>query len=200
MAVLALAGGIMALLVLVLVLLLLVPVEVRAWGEADDGVRGRVRVQWLFGLAHRDFPPRTPRGKPQADAGPPPAAKPKRARRPFSPLAMLRAPGFRPALRRLLRRLRHATLLRSWSLRLRVGSDDPAETGMILAALVPALPLLLLVPRGDVDLAPDWSGVAFAARAEAALRLLPLVATAAAVAFLLTPATWRAWRAARSAP
>lgn len=191
-------AGLAALLGL-LVVLLAVPVAAEFHLRRADAVQGCARVRWLFGLvrlqidsadaakaAREDPPARAAQRRPRGGAGPTRA------------LRLLRDAALRRRALRLARDLVAALHLRGVSLRARIGLGDPAETGRLWALIGPLGVALQQLARIDVRIDPDFADPVFAFDAQGRCRLVPLHLLALLLAFVLSPATIRAWRAAET--
>lgn len=175
-----------------LVALLAIPIDVVFAVQRDERFEGRVTIGWLFGLA------RVPVGPPHARAKPK-KAKPARVHRgphrPHKVSAMLRSEGFLRRLVRLLRRLAGRIHVRRLRLYLRLGLDDPADTGQLWGVVGP-LAWAAPVPTGaDLAIEPEFTGATFQFNGEGAVRIVPIEILALLIAFALSPVTWRALRA-----
>ena len=81
-------------------------------------------------------------------------------------------------------------------MRARLGLGDPAETGRLWALLGPLNAAARNLARIDLQIEPEFLDPVFEFDARGACRLVPLRFLALAAAFLLSPATLRAWRTA----
>ena len=107
---------------------------------------------------------------------------------------MLRQAPFRRRAFRFARDLVRAVGLRRLHLRVRLGLDDPADTGR-LWALVGSLNALVPYPRhAAVRLEPEFAGPALDFQADGRLVVIPLRFLLLAIAFALSPSSIRAWR------
>lgn len=176
-----------------LVALLAVPIDVFFAVQRDEKFQGRVTIGWLFGAVRVPVLPAKGRVKPE---------KPRRARSRRSPrpshkvAAMLRSEGFLSRLVRLVRRLASRIHVRRLRLYLRLGLDDPADTGR-LWGMVGTWAWAVPVPASaDLVIEPEFTGEAFQIDGEGAVRIVPFEILATLIAFALSPVTWRALRAA----
>lgn len=189
----------------VAVVVLATPVHVKvALRTADRGndpsVRVTVEARWLGFRRQIDVvpratpPPGAPLPLPKPDA---PRAHARRVRRLSLP-ALLRAPGFAVSLRRVVSDLARA--LRPASARgvVRFGLEDPAATGEVFGWLQCAVwPLRDAGARLRVE--PVFDAPAFSAEADLTWHVRPASVVRPLARFGLSPATWRAFRAARRA-
>lgn len=186
--------GLVVLLAIVLLLLAvpLVPLDVDLEARLDaEGLRGRARIAWLFGLVRKEVRGKGARKTPREEPGP---QQPRRSAR---ILPMLRTEGFLRECLRLARRAWGAVRVRELSLRARLGLDDPASTGRLMGALSPLVVLLSLPPGAQVELTPEFTQATADIHARSRARVWPYPALAAALRFLLARPTWRALRARR---
>lgn len=187
-----------------LVLALAVPVDVAFRLEGIETFRGQIRMRWLFGLVRFRFAlPGVAEPKPsEPPPAPPPAApvrrKPKERRRPVDVLAALRQAAFRRRLYRFVRDLLRAAHARELSLRLRLGLGDPADTGRLWALVGPLSAWAQNLPNADVRIEPEFMEPVLEFQTHGRFMLIPLQFIALAVAFALSPASIRAWRALRA--
>jgi hypothetical protein len=151
-----------------------------------------LRVTWLFGLVKRDFPgARKPRRrKGQADEG-----KRARRRRPSIRriLNALRTRGLSGRGMTLARRVIQQFRFKELDVRMRVGTGDPADTGMLCAALWP-----VLYPRSagrvNVVVEPDFLQPTFELAATGRASVIPLRLVWPLTVFLISPPTLIALR------
>jgi hypothetical protein len=107
-------------------------------------------------------------------------------------LRAMRQGEFRRRLARLLRQLPAAIRLREFRLRMRLGLDDPAETGFLWAFLGPLLAFASRRPNAVLDVAPEFSGAALEVETHGKIRVIPAQLAWLALTFALSPATVRA--------
>ena len=181
-------------------LLLAVPVDMEFRLEGIEPFTGEVGVRWLFGLVRFRIPApgaeKPPKRKTEAKARRKPAqarAKPESRGRGRKVLAVLRQEAFRQRVYRLARDLVRAAHLHQLRLWMRLGLGDPADTGRLWAVVGPLGAMAQGLRHADVRIEPDFVEPALEFRAQGRLVLVPLQFLALAVAFLLSPASIRAW-------
>ncbi len=190
------------------VALLSVPVEL--WFDVErDGSRGdagggetgqvwtsHVTVRWLFGLVEV---PVTGRGEKRRR--PPRERKPKKKRKAF-PAAKVRAMGRADFVKRVGRWLGRTVRAIRWGefrLRLRIGFDDPSETGYLWAVVGPVTALLPRRATEAMDLEPDFWEARFDLAARGRVRVFPAEVIGVALVFLVSPVTLRTlWQVVRA--
>ncbi len=186
---------------LVLLGLLAIPVTLTYRLSWQRQLRGKASLQWLFGLVRvRLAPPGA--GRPAADAKPgddSTAAKPKRARKKFNPLAALREKDFRRRIIRFVRELWRALRKRDLYLRIRVGLGDPADTGQLWALCGPLSGVLANVEGASIELEPEFVDAVFELDSSGRLSVIPLQLLYLAFGLLCSPTFWRGMRQIRRA-
>lgn len=193
--------------VLLAVLLLSVPVDVAFAVGAPGDRKARVRVGWLFGLVGRDISSRRKRPAP-ARVGARRARRRKGWRRDAALLlAVLRTKGIAGALVTAAHRMRRGFRIRQLDAEVRLGFDDPADTGMACAVVWAVLAPCRLPAPVRVRLDPAFDGATFEASLHGDVRVLPLPIAAGGLGFALSPVGLRMirllvtrWRRKRSSP
>lgn len=158
-----------------------------------------MRVRLFLGLVRFRVAPRGDDRPARPEVARDVESRPRRPRRRFSVLRAWRTEGAPDAARRLLRRLWRSVRLRALDLRARFGTGDPAETGRLVGLAQPALAAVAAAPRTRVVVEPDWTEERLEGRVAADARVWPALVLGAALAFLATPAVWRAFREGRRA-
>ena len=183
----------------VLTALLLAPVDLVFKIGRRDSIRADVSVRWMFGLV--EFDPRAVRGRGRR-------IRRRALRRGGMALRFSRAllsaarrrAAFRRRLLRFFRAAAAAVRPRDFHLRLRLGFDDPADTGMVWACLGPAIAVLGARAGPGLDVGADFERERLEFEVAGKLRIVPARLIAAAGAFALSPVTlramWTAWRRA----
>jgi hypothetical protein len=140
----------------VLILLVFcIPLEITLRCEADDRPRFRLRLVWGFGLI------RTELGRPKASQEDVTAAvaqpkTEKRRARTNAVFQLLRTRGLFRQLRALAMDTLRCVRLNQFEADLRVGLDDPADTGLLFALLGPAVVLLSSVWHPRIKVVPSF--------------------------------------------
>jgi hypothetical protein len=91
-----------------------------------------------------------------------------------------------------LRRISGALKVRNFRLHVQFGFDDPADTGMLIAAAAPALWALRNWSEDHFFLEPDFEREVVRADGKVNVRISPIRIMTASLMFLLSPATLRA--------
>jgi len=177
-----LALYIIAGIVLVVILILSIPVEMAFDLEVPGEAKSRVRVGWLFGLVWKEIG----RGKRK------PKRKKKRGLKPF--LSLLRTRGLPGKLLKLARQIVSRVKVRQLDADLRVGLDDPADTGMLCAFMWPALVSLNSSGPVKVRIEPSFAEPALEASVHGRIRLFPIEMVGPLLCFVLSLAGLRAAR------
>ena len=151
---------ILAVLVALAVFLLCVPFSIALRLDVYGSPKFHVRLGWLFGLVDRDIKkrekkPKEPKSKTES--------KPKPRGKRVSPkliLELLRTRGLLRRIWQLIADLLRLLKIRDFKADFTVGLDDPADTGLLFAAI--GLPLLFLSPvfTDRISVRPSFSNSA----------------------------------------
>lgn len=189
----ALAGAL-----LLLLLTLAAPVDLVFDLERIDRFTGVLRWRVLFGLVRLrvELPAAARPGREVPDV----PGRAARSREPGQgPMRLVRAylgdSDFRRRVHRLLADLRGDVRPAALRLRLRVGLDDPADTGRLWALLGPLGAIAAARAGADLRLEPDFTRPVLQWQASGRVRVVPLRSLWVLGAFVLSPATRRAWQA-----
>lgn len=150
-----------------------------------------MRVSWLFGLVGGNLLPRKKK----------PTRRPRKAARRGwwhgkAPdiryaLSLLSTRGLLPAVLRLGRRTLRSLRTRHLVAHLRVGLDDPADTGTMWGLLWPALALPASSLPIGIRVEPAFDGPALALALEGEVRVIPALVVGNVVRFVFSPAGLR---------
>ena len=180
--------GILALL-LGLITLLSVPVDLVFRVRRQTSFRTDLTVRWMFGLVEFPLKRRKPREKPAK----PKAKKRGRAARLLPRLlGALQSPKFRHRLLRFCRDIIAALRLRDFGLRLRLGFDDPADTGVVWAFVGPLVAFLQAREAANVDVGAAFERETLEVDAAGKVRIVPAQLVSIGVMFVFSPVTLRA--------
>jgi len=189
----------LAILAVLVLALLAVPWTVAFRFRGVQDASGQLSVRWLFGLVRFRVGIPGPAGsRPRRRKKP--ATKTRKRRRGGNArgaLALLRQAAFRRRVVRLAGDLLRALRVRGLHLRLRIGLGDPADTGRLWSLLGPLAGMAASLRGADVRIEPEFADPVLEVESHGAIRLVPLQLVALAAAFLLSPATLRAWPALR---
>ena len=177
-----LALYIIAGIILLVILALSIPVEMVFDLQTRGEAKSRIRVGWLFGLVWKEIG----RGKKK------PKRKKKRSLKPF--LSLLRTKGLSGRLLKLARQILSRLKVRELDADLRVGLDDPADTGMLCSVMWPALAYLNSSGPVKMRIEPSFAEPALEASMHGRIRLVPIEMVGLLLCFVLSPAGLRAVR------
>jgi hypothetical protein len=153
-------------------------------------LRGDIQLRWLFGLLRISIPTES------SPAGSPPPAGTRRhrqakARRRTNPLAVWGQRRFRQRLLRFARDLWQAIHKRDLCVQLRIGLDDPADTGRLWAIMGPLSAFASCSPAIEIDIEPDFMQSTLEFSSSGQIRIIPLQLLGLALGLLLSPAFWQ---------
>lgn len=174
-----------------LLLLLAVPVDLAFSVQCREGRReGSGTLRWLFGLVRLDL------GGPGVQAGAR-SESPKLARRRRKRagarrvVAALRRKGFGRRVLKLARDLLRRVWIRYLDMDIRLGLDDPADTGRLWAVVGPLVAMLPLPPEASLAIEPEFAAEIFELDGEGRIRIIPLQVLLVLLVFFLSPGTLR---------
>ncbi len=183
---------------LALGLVLAVPLEVGFRVERRTVTQGRVAFRWLFGAIRLEIPipaGRRPGKRREKERSPARGDEAGRRRgRGRRLLSAARDDAFRARLSRFARDLIRAVRLDDLYFHARLGLDDPADTGRLWALLGPLGAAASALPGLDFDLEPEFVGPVLELEARGKAVVVPLEILAISGAFVVSPASLRAWR------
>lgn len=177
-----------AALLLGLIALFSVPVDLVFRVRRESPLEANISVRWMFGLLR--FRVRRPAKKRRPITKPEKPKKRARARRVMRLAAKaLRTAAFRRRLLQFLIQILGAVRMRDFALRLRMGLDDPADTGFLWAFLGPLIAFIQARRNAKVDVAPHFAGETLEFDTRGDIRIIPAQMVWIAAAFALSPVT-----------
>ncbi len=191
-----LVGALVVLLAVIAVLAIPVTVAFRvAWPQVGHN---DVRLRWAFGLVRARIPSErspAPQSEPAEET---PSRRKRPSRKTPNVLAAIREPRFRRRLMRFLSDCWKAIHKHDLRLRVRIGLDDPADTGQLWAFCGPVAGLLQTARHASIRLEPDFAESTFELDGSGRVRIVPLRLLHLAGALLLSPAVWSGLRQMRA--
>jgi|SRR5271157_3424112 len=180
-----------AVLLACLIALLAIPVDVKFSVRWHERFRARVMIAWMFGLVRLPMPSKTEKPSRQEPSPKARKAKPlyKGSR---SMVTMLRSEGFWPRLVRFASDILNVMQVRILRLRVRLGLEDPADTGQIWAFVGPLTTMLAGAQGTDIEIEPDFERAFLSVDGNAELRVIPIRVLVVVIPFIGSPATLRA--------
>lgn len=173
--------------ILMVILALLIPLEMTFDLETSGDRKVRTRVGWLFGRVWKDISPRKsekPKEKPEE--------KRRRGMKPL--LSLLRVKGLPGRIIRLARQILRCLKVRELEADLRVGLDDPADTGMMCAMLWPLLTPLTSSDSVRLRIVPTFEEATFEGSLHGKIRVFLIQIVGYLLVFVLSPVGLRTIR------
>lgn len=184
--------AILLLILLVLIVLLAIPVVMIYQVSWEGTFEGEIKLHWLFGLVHIAIPVTPSKAKQPGSKTPRQKKRKKKARKKkTSPFAAIRQKSFRDRVLRFIRDIWRAIDKRNLLLRIRIGLDDPADTGQLWALLGPLSGLLANIRQATIQIQPEFHESVFELDSSGRIRLIPLQMIGLTLALLLSPPFWR---------
>ncbi|MDD4776610.1 MAG: DUF2953 domain-containing protein [Syntrophomonas sp.] len=166
---------------------------------------------WLFGLMMKELLPqkaikkepseesiigqKTATGEPLQETAAEVERKTERDSRGWSGqemLSIIQTQGLTGNLKRLLAGLVHAVGIRYFKMRLRIGLDDPADTGLAAGCLWSALGCVQSIRPVEIDIEPSFCQEVLEGEGWGALRIWPLLVVLPLLRFFLSMPALRA--------
>ena len=92
---------------------------------------------------------------------------------------------------RFLRDIWQSIRKQNLTLRVRIGLDDPADTGRLWAVVGPIAGMLTMVKDASIEIAPEFTDAVFELDSSGKIRVVPLQMIYLAFGLLLSPSFWR---------
>jgi Protein of unknown function (DUF2953) len=187
---------IISILLALLLVLLIVPVTLAFKVDRSKEIKGHVIFRWLFGVVRfRIGIPKTAKAKSQHKR----KLREKTGKRKpgikkvHAVLALLKHAPFRQRAMRFIRGILRAIHARDFYLRLRIGLDDPADTGRLWGLLGTVAGIAASLRSAEVRIEPEFTNPVLEVESHGEFRFIPLQFIGLATAFAMSPATLHAW-------
>ena len=181
----------LASLALLVILALWIPLDVVFRADMQEKPRFRLRFSWLFGLVSQEVS----RGKKQpeeerkkAEKKRKPAEKRKRIK---GILQIIRVRGLPSQLKRLVKDLLGSLNISRLVVNLKIGLDNPADTGFLFAFIGPAILFLHPPFPHRINIEPSFEKATFAGYSYGRVRLKPLQLVPPLLKFIFSMAVIR---------
>ena len=181
-----------------LITLLAVPLTVVFSMHRIKETRGHVHFRWLFGLVRFQLRiPQATRAAPRTDTtAKKKTTSPRQHRTKGNPrgmLSLLKQSALRRRVYRFMRDLLAASHAQHLFLRLRIGTGDPADTGLLWAIIGPVAGMAQNLRHAQVRIEPEFMEPLFEIESHGRFHLVPLQFIALTTVFMLSPTMLRAW-------
>ena len=181
------AIAVLASLAVLLVFLLCVPVDMVLHLDKNGRPRLRLRLSWLFGLVSKEITrgkkqPKEKKAKDKQERG-----KSRQGRRFI--FQILGTKGLLQQFKNLIKGMLSRLKIRNLAVNLKVGLDDPADTGLLFAVIGPIVSFLPY----DITVQPSFTGEAtWEGYSRGKIRIRPIQLIPPLLKFIFSPATIRA--------
>ena len=182
----------LASLAILLIVVLCVPLDVVLHTDVYGRPKFRLRISWLFGLVSKEVTrgKKKPEEKRRRAEG---KRKPKERRRGVRfILEILRAKGLLRQLKGLVRGVLSRLYIRNLVVNLRIGLDNPADTGLLFALIGPAISFLSFPFPHQIRVQPSFEEAVLEGYSYGRVRLRPIQLVAPFLKFAFSLATIRA--------
>jgi len=183
----------------VVIALLAIPVVLQFHVSWPEGTQRQIQLRWGFGLVRIDLTasrpsPESGPAEREADGGH--RLKPKAGKWNF--MALVKHKGFRRRILRFMGDLWRAVHTEDVDVHVRIGLDDPADTGQLWAFIGPVAGLLANCRETRVRIEPDFVDETVEMNGSGNIRIVPLYVLYLAAALAISPSVWAGMRQARA--
>lgn len=184
----------------VVVALLAIPVVLQFRVSWPQRAQRQIQLRWAFGLVRIDLtaPQPSPESGP-AERETDGERRPKPGSGKWNFVALVRHKGFRRRILRFMGDLWRAVHKEDVDVHVRIGLDDPADTGQLWAFVGPVAGLLANCPETRVRIEPDFVDETVEMNGSGNIRIVPLYVLYLAAALAISPSVWAGMRQARAA-
>lgn len=178
-------------LLVLFVALLAIPFDITFNVQRREAFKSDINIVWLFGLVRFSIPGKStspPTTKPLKTK----PAKKSKARKTGMAKNLLWNARFRYRLIKFVKDLFKSIQIAAFYLRVRLGLDDPADTGRLWALLGPLSIYLSNLSNATVSLEPEFQRETLIVDGNGEVRIVPLKIVFTILAFVLSPITIRA--------
>ena len=174
-----------------IIFILCVPLEATLRVDTSEKPKFRLRLAWIFGLISKEFGKE--KKKPEEKKKIPKEKLKKKRRIGFkTTLKILRTKGLLRQFKDLAAGVLSQFKIKELALNLRVGLDDPADTGLVFALIGIATPFLRLPRRYQIRVQPSFHDEAsLEGRLYGVLRLRPIKLVRPVIRFVFSLAALR---------
>ncbi len=164
----------LASLALLIILILCIPLNVTLLVDIHGRPRFRTRLVWLFGLVSKEIKKGSKKSAEKSRTVPDKRKPGVRRANAKVVVQILRTKGLLGQLKRLLKEIFRHLKIRDLSVNLRIGLDDPADTGLLFAVIGPGTLFLKSAFSHQIRLQPAFTEAVFEGDLSGALRLQPI--------------------------
>lgn len=173
------------------ILVLCVPLDAKLSINTSEKPRFRLRLELFFGLIGKDLP--REKKKPEAKREAAQEKRKKKRKIDFRTiLKILRTRGLLKQIKNLVKGILGQFQIRELTVNLKLGLEDPADTGLVFALIGSTMSFLNLPPRYQISLQPSFDDEAvFEGYLSGVLRLQPVRLAVPLLRFIFSLTTLR---------
>ena len=176
---------VIALILLGAVMLLAVPVEITFDIENDEASRNEFALVWLSGLVRIPLRSQTSKKQPKKVTKKSPKKTGRRGQ--GKAWSLMRNASFRRRLFGYIRGLFRSIKIKTLDVQVRLGLDDPADTGRLWGVLGPLASLLAGIRNANIRVEPEFATEVFSLQSHGRISVIPLRVLWISSCFFLTP-------------
>ncbi len=174
------------------VVLLSIPADFAFQFEREADCKSRLRVEWLFGLVGMDV---RPKRKPERPEKKEKKREKEKKRKTRVAAALVKNRNIVQKSLAFARDIFRLLKIRDFTLHLRIGFYDPADTGLLFAALGPFLVFTKSAFSSDIQIQPDFNQETLQYQCRGYIRVFPIQVVATTIPFILSPTVLRSIKA-----
>lgn len=185
---------VLAIFLLLLTALLAVPVTLTFQTSWQRSFQGNIQLQWAWGIVCVQFPLLQPTANstvPNEELTHITHSMQHSPRNKSHLITALRQKAFRQRIIKFVRDFWHAIHKTNLTLQLRIGLDDPADTGQLWAFVGPVAGILSTVREANINIEPDFFNSVFDLNSQGTITFTPLKMLYLVSALLLSPSVWQ---------
>ncbi len=173
------------------ILVLCVPLDAVLSIDTSEKPRFRLKLAWLFGLISKELAGE--KKKPEEEKEVTEEKRKKKRKFEFKIiLKILRTKGLLKQVKNLVKGILGQLKIRELAINLKLGLEDPADTGLVFALIGPATSFLRLPPRYQIRVQPSfYDENVFEGYLRGVLRLQPIRLTGPLLRFIFSLTTLR---------
>ena len=179
---------------LLLIALLAIPVRVTFLVSREETLERTIELKWMYGLVRVRIPPAAPATTGAEEVKHKPSRQQRSARGGQSAFDLLRQDALRRRLIKFGGNLWDAVRKDDVRLHIRIGLDDPADTGQLWAVIGPVSAMLKNIRSASIEIEPIFTDPSFELHSSGSLRVVPLQVLCLTIGLLLSPPVWQLMR------
>jgi len=182
---------VMAMSLLLLIALLAIPVTLTFHASWQKSLQGNIQLQWAWGFVSARFPLVKSAGATEQEEKQTTNNIQQIPANKNNLLTALQHKKLRQRIIKFIRDFWHAIHKTNLKIQLRIGLDDPADTGQLWGFVGPVSGILSGIREANINIEPDFLDSTFELDGQGTIRFVPLKMLYLISALLLSPSVWQ---------